>query len=281
MSTTGVTFRMAERDTLVLRHREARARYNRNLDAHVAKLGMPAEIGIDESSTAYVATPEYAEALRAQAALVAIEREYFDRLPRVAMAPCPHCEKPLYRTFDPFGLDGLWWRSDACPDEPAACPHFCVLLGAVDLGAQTQTPRPDFDVHPGPGAPFVMPRLLAQPGMVAVVSELVMGDGVFVYPVAYFAPRRPPVQELAASWARTNFVYTTQLGAHAWRRADEPPDVPGEPTWDFALGRWVASGQLRWCEPRSDRTTLAPAGSGTCPFLGHTGIRSPQLIRSV
>src|SRR5205814_10093029 len=102
------------------------------------------------------------------------------------IAPCPDCGKGPYRSFDPFGLDGLWWRSDAQPEEPQPCPHFCVLLGAVDLGQHR--PRPDFDVHPGPGAPFVMPRLLQYQGMTAVISELTLPEGALAYPVAYFAP---------------------------------------------------------------------------------------------
>jgi hypothetical protein len=208
-----------------------------------------------------------------------LEDEYFEQLPRVALASCPFCATPLSRTVDPFGLDGLWWRSHANPQEPQACPHFCVLLGAVDLG--DHQPRPAFDVHPGPGAPFVMPKLLAHPGMTAVVAEIPMVDGAIAYPVAYFAPRRPPVQTLTASWARTNFVYTTQLGEHAWRAADQPSGAPDDRTWDFELQPWLAAGRLRWCEPGTDRTRLSRAAPEACPFLGRSGARTAQRILAV
>jgi len=265
-----------ERDELLARHREVRTLYNRGMDEHARALDMPGEIGIDESSSVLVDTPAYREARAAHAELVTIEEEYFRQLPRLVMAPCPHCEKPLYRTFDPFGLDGLWWRSDAQPDEPATCPHFCVLLGAVDLG--NHRPRAYFDVHPGPGAPFVMPKLLAHAGMTAVVGEIPLLDGALAYPIAYFAARRPPIQTLTAPWARTNFVYTTQLGEHAWRRADEPTGAPDDDIWDFNLERWLASGHLRWCDPGTDRTKLSPA-LGACPFLGRGGVRTAQALR--
>jgi hypothetical protein len=150
-------------------------------------------------------------------------------------------------------------------------------MGAVNLEGSRS--RPDFDVHPGPGVPFVVPRLLEMPGMIAVISEIEMADGARAYPVAYFAPRRPPVQTLAASWARTNFVYTTQLGAHAWRRADEPaPGQPAPDSWDFALAPWLKQGKVRWCEPGSEGTTLSTAAPEACPFLDLPGIRRPQVI---
>jgi hypothetical protein len=195
-------------------------------------------------------------------------------LPRPALSCCPVCSQPLHRSFDPFGLDGLWWRSDAHPDEPKPCPHFCLLLGAVDLAAAK--PAPDFDVHPGPGAPFVIPRILAMPDMVAVVSEIVLADGATAYPIAYFAPRRPPIQSLTAPWPRTNFVYQTQLAVQAWRRADEPPTGLPPDTRDFDLAPWIARGQIRWCTAGSDRRRLATAPA--CPFVDLPGVRHAQLI---
>jgi hypothetical protein len=266
------------RETVLVRYRREVARYNQAMDEHAEQLNTPGEIGIDESSSAYVDTPAYRLARASLAEIEAAEEEYFRRLPRAVMAPCPHCDKPLYRSFDALGLDGLWWRSDATPEEPQPCPHFCVLLGAVNLGEHR--PLPGFDVHPGPGAPFVMPRLLAHPGMVAVLAAIPMVDGAVAYPVAYFAPRRPPIQSLTAPWARTNFVYTTQLGEHAWRRADEPTGAPGDDTWDFELGRWADSGQLRWCDPGSDRTSLSSAAPSECPFVGLPGSRAFQVIRT-
>jgi hypothetical protein len=266
----------AEREALLARYRQAMARYNQAMDHHATQLGTPGEIGIDESSSAFVDTPEYRLARASLTEAGAAEEEYFRQLPRMVVAPCPQCGAPLNRGFDALGLNGLWWRSDATPDEPQACPHFCMLLGAVDLGSHR--PRPDFDVHPGPGAPFVVPRLLAQPGMTAVLAAITMVDGATAYPIAYFAPRRPPAQTLTAPWARTNFAYTTQLGEHAWRRADEFLDAPGSQDWDFDLQPWLEAGRLRWCDPRGDRTSLSVGPAPTCPFLNLPGLRAAQVI---
>lgn len=276
ISKTEVIAERTERDRLVALHRAARATYNRWMDEHVGQLGdLPFELGIDTSSSAFIDTDAYRRARAAVADLKATGQEYQRRLPRLAMACCPLCEKPLFHSFDPFGLDGLWWRSDASPEEPTPCPHFCVLLGAVDLAGSKS--KPDFDVHPGPGVPFVVPRLLAMPEMVAVVSDIQMLDGARAFPTAYFAPRRPPVQALTASWARGNFVYSTQLGAHAWRRANESPI--GDPEeWDFELGPWLNAQKLRWCDPGSDGTTLSRQPPSACPFINLRGVRRPQVI---
>jgi hypothetical protein len=247
-----------ERDALLDRHRAVRQRYEQGMEVHAAALDHPGEIGIDDESEVFADSPAYREARAAYAELVALEEQYFRELPRPVMAPCPFCSKPLHRSFDPFGLDGLWWRSDAQPEEPQPCLHFCLLQGAVRLDGPA--PPTDFAVHPGPDRPFVLPRLLQHPGMVAVIAQLPI-EGGQVFSIAYFAPRRPPVQGLAAGWGRTNFVYTTQLGEHAWRGADG--EVP-----DFDLGPWVAAGRVRWCRPGSDRTVL---DEGTCPYLTDPG----------
>jgi hypothetical protein len=265
------------RDELVARHRDTRAIYNRAMDEHAAQVGEPAEIGIDASNDTFVDTPAYQRARAALADMKTIEDEFFAALPRQALAPCPHCGKPLFRTFDPFGLDGLWWRSDAHPDEPQACPHFCLLQGAVDL--RTSRPAPDFDVHPGPGAPYVIPRLLEPEGMLVVISQVTMLDGALAYPIVYFAARRPPAQTLAASWARTNFGYSTQLGVHGWRRSDDPVDAVGYDTWDFALEPWLARGKIQWCDPDSDGTALSRGT--TCAFVGLPGSQRAQVIAQV
>ncbi|MDB4981377.1 MAG: Uncharacterized protein JWM82_2129 [Myxococcales bacterium] len=275
----GNRFTKEERDDLIARHRDARGAYNRAMDEHAVQLGFPAEIGVEQSNRAYLETAALRLARTAHADLVAIGHEYFRRLPRLPMGPCPYCDRPLVRSFDSFAFDGLWWRSDAQPDEPVACPHFCLLQGAVDLGPSR--PAPDFDVHLGPGAPFVVPRLLALDGMVAVISEIAVDTGARVFPIAYFAPRRPPVQQLGASWARTNFVYSTQLGVHAWRSFDEPAPGASVDSWDFSLDPWLVSQKVRWCDPGSDRNSLSSAPASACPFAKLSGVTAPQVILAV
>lgn len=200
----------------------------------------------------------------------AAKEAYYRRLPRLVMSCCPFDERPLIRTFDPYGLDGLWWRSASGTDEPPACPHFCVMLGAVNF--DDKKPRAGAqEVRPGPEIPFVIPRLLEFPGMVAVVSEIEMASGYTAYPIAYFAERRPKPEDLTAGWARTDFTFTTQLGVSGWRTPHE--------VWDFNLLPWLQQKKLRWCLPDSGNTELSEAPPETCPYLDIKGRRQPIVVQ--
>lgn len=199
----------------------------------------------------------------------ALERGYAAGLPRLALSRCPFDDRPLHRSFDPFGLDGLWWHKNASPEEPAACPHFCALGGAV--GFNGHPPRGGaFPAHTGPEVPFVYPRLLNLPGMVAVISEVPMDPGYTAYPIAYFAPRRPPAQELTAGWRRTVYSWVSQLGDSDFRIEND--------AWDFELRPWLEQGKLRWCVPGPDGPLLSDAPAAACPYLDLPGKREYLVV---
>lgn len=239
-------FSGTERADLLRRYTEALNAYNALMDAEA----------FDE------ARASHAEAERLQAL-------YFDRLPRLPVSCCPYDGKPLYRTFDPYGLDGPWWRPDATPEEAPACPHFCVLRGAVHY--QGRSPQAgDFEVHPGPEVPYVIPRLLEMDGMIAVIAQLEMENGFLAYTITYFAERRPPPQDLTAGWARTVHAYTTQLGEAGW---SVPNDV-----WDFDLQPWLEKGKIRWCPPGSDNTFLSTDPPDQCPYVNLPGTRQRIVV---
>ena len=207
---------------------------------------------------------------RAKAAAQQWTRTYYERLPRIAVGSCPFDGKPLMRTFDPFGFDGLWWNSSAVPPEPPKCPHFCVLRGAVHF--QGLKPRGGgFEVRTGPEVPYVIPRILAMPTMQAVVARTLMTEGYSVYFISYFAERRPPVQELTADWPRKIYEYETDLGVKGW---NYPNDV-----WDFDLLPWALQGKLRWCPPESDNLKLSTDPPEQCPYLDLPGVRRPFFIK--
>lgn len=200
---------------------------------------------------------------------VALEQRYFQRLPRLAMASCPFDGKALYRSFDPYGLDGLWWRSDATPPESTPCTHFCFVAGGIAPG-DAPLRAGEFEVAPGPEVPFVIPRVLQLPGMVAVVSEIEMADGARAFPISYFAEKRPPPRKWAASWRRRYYSYVGQLGETGWRTDDE--------SWDFDLLPWLEAGRLRWCSPR-DEPVLSQEPAERCPYLDLPGQRERMVIQ--
>jgi hypothetical protein len=196
--------------------------------------------------------------------------EYDARLPRLTMSCCPFDGRPLVRTFDPYGLDGLWWDPSATPKELPSCTHFCVMVGAVHY--QGLPPRGGTaEVHPGPEVPYVIPRLLELPDMIAVISQVRMDPGYLAYPIAYFAEKRPAVEDLTAGWARTIYNYTTQLGEDAWR----PPNDP----WDFDLQPWLDKGKIRWCDPAGDNSTLSNDPPSGCPYVNLPGQRERIIVQ--
>jgi hypothetical protein len=251
-------FTAAQREQILRRRRAALARLEQALQAADAARPWSAA----EAQALSLAGTE-------AASVEAADADYFARVPRLAMSICPFDGAPLVRSFDPFGFDGPWWRPDATPEEVPTCPHFCVLLGAVNLAGQSP-PVGETPVNPGPEVPGIVARLLEMRGMQAVVSRLKMASGLLAYPVAYFAEQRPPPEYLTAGWARTNFVYTTQRETHAWRVADEP--------WDFDLGRWLDAGRLCWCPPGTDNAVIARPGDGAFPFANLEGRRERAVL---
>jgi hypothetical protein len=253
-------FTKPERESLLQKVREALLLYNQAMDRGNASPPYSSE-----------EAKAFEEAQACHEALSKLVDDYFGRLPLVTMSCCPFDRIPLIRTFDPFGLDGLWWRSDASPKEMPTCPHFCFVAGAVDFGGRKPLGG-DFEGLLGPQAPFVIPSMLEKGGMVAVLSQLTMENGYVAYPVAYFAERRPSPQELTAGWARTNYVYTTQLGISGWR-------IPNL-TWDFELLPWLKAGKLRWCDPGSGNSVLSEASPVDCPYLDLTGKRVRMIVQN-
>jgi hypothetical protein len=206
-----------------------------------------------------------ARALREQ-----IRTIYLDELPRITMSCCPFDGKPLVRTFDPFGLDGLWWQPDARPLELPACTHFCVLRGAVHYQGLPARAG-DFEVDTGPEVPYVIPRLLEQEGMVGVVSKVRMHTEYLVYLVTYFAKRRPPVAELTADWPRRIFTYKDAFG--------ESGSVIPNDLWSFDLLPWLRDGRLLWCRPGTDNSEIATGTPGEFPYLNIEGRRTRLSVQ--
>jgi hypothetical protein len=210
-------------------------------------------------------TDESRSRLRAADAFVKrTEEEYRAGLPVVVMSTCPYCGRPLERTFDPFDLDGEWWKGIR-PAGPEPCSHYAFLKGAVHVGSARPPNCPEDGVAlAGPEMPYVIPKLLEQPTVVAVIGELPMEPGWTAYPIAYFATQRPPPRGLSGDWALASYNYKDPLtGQSQFRMANEK--------WDFDLAPWIARDKLRWCTPGSSNRALADAKKDRCPYLGLPG----------
>jgi hypothetical protein len=215
--------------------------------------------------------PPRPERPRLRDALYALRGEYSDRLPRVLMSVCPFTGAPLKRCFDPYGFDGPWWHKDRTftPEEPAAPLTFRVLLGAVQLNGREPAEAKDM-VLAGPDAPFVVPRLLNLPGMVAVIHRLELATGDVAWPIAYFSDEETAAVRLHQFWTRPELWIKNENGSDLWLVKND--------VWDFDLAPWIEKGKVNWLIPGTETPEIADAGSGPCPYAGLPGEHLPQVL---
>jgi hypothetical protein len=195
---------------------------------------------------------------------------YFEAIPVVAISRCPYCDTVLAAQFDPGGLDGFWWqeRELGAARDPKACPHFRLLTGALSLQGIAPLGG-EYPAYPGPDVPYVVPEILRQASVTAVISSLEMDNGYRAYPIAYFAQGEAEAEALSPTWRRTTCSFTTPDGQSAWSARSAP--------WDFDLRPWISQGKVRWISPGSSATELSDSGS--CPYLDLPGKRKNQIVK--
>jgi hypothetical protein len=197
--------------------------------------------------------------------------EYFDRLPRLPLSRCPHCGQVLARAFDPWGLDGLWWQPSegGKTTEPEACPHFRLLQGAVNLN-DLPPHAGRYGVRPGPEVPYVIPRILELPTMIAVFASVPLACGYTTYPIAYFSQEQPRTGSLTQPWLHRQYSFTDDRGNPAWTIKNDP--------WDFDLLPWVERGKLQWINP-GDSQFVLQTNASVFPYRDLPGRREQLFLQ--
>ena len=194
-----------------------------------------------------------------------------ERLPAVPISRCPLCGDRLEYVLDAGGLDGPWWHIRKLAEYPLPKEkHFSVLLGAIDFhGREPIEAEMHQTVQPGPGVPFVVPRLLGLPGMRAVISTLLLPHGDTAYVIAYFSPTPIHGGLLHQPWPHVDYEVLDERGENqGWGVRND--------IWDFDLKSWIASGQVVWTHPGDSSFTLQT--EGPCPYVDLAGVRAPQCI---
>ena len=124
---------------------------------------------------------------------------YRSSLPILPLSRCPFTGELARHSFDPFGLDGLWWNySDAVRPGEQLPRTFVVLTGALKLGRQLE--RMPFLCRPGPSAPFVLPHLLRSEATRAVLSYHRVGQH-HGFAICYFSALDRDGHAIVNSWA--------------------------------------------------------------------------------
>ncbi len=205
----------------------------------------------------------YTAAKSAYAAVEAVRVRYLDLLEPVVVARSPHSGELLRWPIDTVDLDGWFWDSQApirrAPEVPAS---WLAMNGAMRLTLPvTYAP---FIAMPGPEAPFVVPRLLSRPNVVAVIAQVPVGAHIG-WPITYFGPL-PPDAALENEWGSDHFAIFDDAGVYRGR--GETPPWP--PSYDFNLAPWLESGKLLWIAPGDESGTLYQ-GVAHCPYVGIDG----------
>jgi hypothetical protein len=163
--------------------------------------------------------------------------EYWKWIPSVELSQCPFCQKPLFRRFDAYDINGFWWmdRTQREIKESEACEHFCLLSGALNLNGHS-VKGGLFECRPGPDKPFVFPRLLQMPSMVVVIGEIPMSCGYMAYPIVYFSKEKIESYHLTQSWARKDYSVTLTDGRSGWNIREDKQD--------FNLRNWISLNKI-------------------------------------
>ena len=130
-----------------------------------------------------------------------------------------------------------------------------------------------FLAKPGPAVPFVVPRLLAHEGVVAVLAELLVGAHL-AWSVAYFAD--PPLLDHHRfnTWGTNRYQWRGADGHWRWNDCTEDAEV-----LDADLAPWIERGKLRWIAPDDADATLRAEVRG-CPYLDLEGTLEFQRVQS-
>ena len=203
--------------------------------------------------------------------LAAMRAEYETRVPVLPLSRCPFTGRVVYHSIDPYGIDGLWWSYESPVRPVESLPsRYLAFSGAMKIMPPAE--YSPFLCKPGPGSPFVLPRILNNEKVKAVISIIPVGNHRG-FPVFYFAD---PVQE--------SMGVTNDWGMSFWQQYD-PAGTPGwksvlenEADNDFNLKPWIRSGKLLWIAP-DDRAMTLRTGLADCPYTGLSGEEKNQRIQ--
>lgn len=197
--------------------------------------------------------------------------QYLRGVPKVPLSRCPLTGAMVIHSLDLFGIDGPWWDSKYPARPVEDLPQtFIDVKGAMHLNEPIEeTP---FVVRPGPDVPFVIPSVLQQVGVIAVLSSVKVGnhDG---YVTCYFSEEKGSVSLVGNPWGMAVHSRTDEGdNQFGWVEVDIPSNL-----MDFDLEKWIVTGKLQWISPL-DPMLLLHTGVEDCPYICLEGVRKNQVI---
>lgn len=225
---------------------------------------------LDAQARNLKAAADFAGEVQARRQASAVRTRYTEILPDVAVARCPASGAEVRYGIDTVDLDGWFWAYDnPWRRQPTLPPTWLAMCGAVLL--RDPVASAPFRCHPGPGLPYVVPRILSEAGVRAVVNEIPIGHHTG-WAITYFGPKPPGVM-LENTWGAN--TYTSYADDGTWLGvADHETSVED---YDFDLTPWLEEEKLLWISAGDDTTELR-SGTSDCPYTGLTGERRKASI---
>jgi hypothetical protein len=201
-----------------------------------------------------------------------LRNRYADLLPEVAVARSPDTGEVVSWAIDTVGLDGWFWSYRGPARRlPERVPRtWLTMTGALRLREPVEvTP---FLIRPGPGVPFVVPRIIEAPGVRAVIAQLPIGRHTG-WPTTYFGPK-PENTKLVNLWASDTYQVYRDGDWLGWDQT-----TPWAADYDFDLEPWLRSEKLLWIRP-GDQSMQLHTGVDGCPYVGLDGVRDIPFIEN-
>lgn len=210
------------------------------------------------------------------------------RIPGVLVSRCPFSGVPIWQRSRLFTLaDAAWYQKEDNGrdiynglDESPPPTLFCID-GSLNLNGHSLLPDEiETNIQSGQKisiaaeVPFVKPRVLNLPTMVAVIHRLPVVDGRYTaYTTTYFAEQMPPQEAFCIGWARVAYYDSDAEFDDAGfigQRKDEQ---------DYDLFKWVKQGKLFWLDPTDEEHPVVRGPVEAFPYGNIEGKRHPYTIQ--
>lgn len=201
-------------------------------------------------------------------------------LPQVLISQCPYCSRQIWQRLGIFSLrDDFWYYESSNGRDvykESLCPHLFCVDGALNLNGIEPTEAIGGTyirkkISMASEVPFVKPRVLNLPTMIAVMHRVPIAEKYSAFPMVYFCKQKPAQNDFCIPWAREEFVdhdYVVGEGTFSGTRSDKQ---------DYDLIPWVKKAKLRWIEPNFESDL---SFSPDFPYQNLAGRRHPYRIEN-
>lgn len=213
-----------------------------------------------------------------------VRSDFFTRQPNVLISICPYCHTFIWMGVGIFSLrDEFWYRIYSNGREEVTtssqCEHLFCVDGALNLNNHNPTEvyapitASRNYIYMGAEVPFIKPRLLSLPTMIAVIHSFPVADIYTAYPVVYYTEQHPSQEKFSLGWGRTEYVDSYQ--------SDKSVTFSGKRSdvQEYHLQKWIIQKKVLWVEPESE-TTLCGGDNISFPYDNLLGYRNPYAIEN-